>query len=385
MKSIKRPRQVFLSFLVLPFCAYAGTAMLSDFKLTQASSHCTEAVFTLNKPTAYHVLHLHSPERIAIDFSDTRNMSKKPDWQRLNSVINNIRFGQPTPHVLRIVFDVNTDVSPQTSTFMQAHSQEERIFLNLCTKSFVPTPPRVANSVPVMQANTFSKTHPMVVVIDAGHGGKDPGAIGIGGVQEKNVVLAIAKQLYENINAKPGMRAVLTRKGDYYLELRQRLAIARENQADIFIAVHADAFQNGYSHGASVYAVSLRGASSEAARWLAEKENYSELAGVSLNDKNDMLRGVLLDLSQTATMSASGLLGDEILQNLSTFSKLHYRHVERAAFVVLKSPDIPSVLIETGFISNRDDEKNLNKTGYQQKLADAISSGIVDYFARNVS
>jgi N-acetylmuramoyl-L-alanine amidase len=223
-------------------------------------------------------------------------------------------------------------------------------------------------------------TRKVVVVIDPGHGGKDPGASGPRGSKEKNVVLAISQDLYTDINATAGMRAVMTRDGDYYLTLRQRLQKARDADADIFIAVHADAYQNAQSRGASVYALSLKGASSEAARWLAAKENYSELGGVDLSDKNDMLRSVLIDLSQTATISASLKLGDDILAQMGLFTALHHVAVEQARFVVLKSPDIPSVLVETGFLSNNTEELKLRDAQYQQKVAKAILKGVIAYF-----
>lgn len=222
----------------------------------------------------------------------------------------------------------------------------------------------------------------MVIAIDAGHGGKDTGAIGPGHLQEKRVVLSIARRLYRLVNAEPGMRAVMTRNGDYYVGLRERLNIARKAKADLFIAIHADAYRNPRSHGASVYALSERGASSEAARWLAEKENYSELGGVNLAGKDNLLRSVLIDLSQTATTQASVRLGEDIIQHLGHFATLHHSHVELAPFVVLKSPDIPSILIETGFISNPREAKRLREPQYQQKLAHAIKLGVRRYFMK---
>lgn len=228
-----------------------------------------------------------------------------------------------------------------------------------------------------------SKTRDIVIVIDPGHGGKDPGASGTSGTHEKNVVLAISQRLAELINKQPGMHAVLTRQGDYFVTLRGRLNLARKDKADMFMAIHADAFPNNDATGASVFALSASGASSEAARWLAEKENYSELGGVSLGDKSDLLRSVLLDLSQTATISLSLQLGSSCLQELNRITNLHHAGVEQARFVVLKSPDIPSVLVETGFITNVSEEKRLNDVHYQQQLAVALSEGIRRYFMQN--
>lgn len=225
------------------------------------------------------------------------------------------------------------------------------------------------------------KQRDIVVVIDPGHGGKDPGATGNHGVREKDVVFCVARYLQAEINKTRGFKAVLTRKGDYFLSLRQRLDIAHRYNADMFIAIHADAFKagSGHSHGASVFALSQRGATSEAARWLADRENESEL-GQAMSDKSSVLRSVLIDLAQTATIGASLEIGNAILNQLEYFSHLHSSRVEQAAFVVLKSPDIPSLLVETGFLSDPHEEAKLRDPGYQKKLANALSNGIEDYF-----
>lgn len=223
----------------------------------------------------------------------------------------------------------------------------------------------------------------VLVVIDAGHGGKDPGATGPRRNLEKHVTLNIAMKLKQLIDRQPGMRAVMTRKGDYYVGLRERLNIARKANADMFVSIHADAFNNRNSNGASVYALSQTGATSEAARWLAEKENYSELGGVDLSgldDKNGLIRTVLLDLSQTATINAGIQIGDKVLYHLNQMTTLHHNKVEQARFMVLKSPDIPSVLVETGFISNPREEFNLTSPAYQTRLSRAIFEGVKRYF-----
>lgn len=219
-----------------------------------------------------------------------------------------------------------------------------------------------------------------VIVIDPGHGGKDPGASGSGGIDEKNVVLAIAKDLDVDLKKEPHITPELTRHGDYFVTLRGRLRLARKGRADLFMAIHADAYSDNYAHGASVFALSEQGASSEAARWLAQKENYSELGGVDLADKSYELRSVLIDLSQTASISESLQYGWSIVNALrQNHMTLHRGTVEQAPFVVLKSPDIPSLLIETGFISNQQEELNLNNPDYQQKLAEALAEGVVSY------
>lgn len=220
------------------------------------------------------------------------------------------------------------------------------------------------------------------IVIDAGHGGKDTGALGQQGTAEKNIVLSIAKRLALQINKQPNMKAILTRSGDYFVPLRYRLQLARKDSADLFIAIHADAFFNNHAEGASVYALSQRGATSEAGRWLAKQENYSELDGVELNtlqDHSRLLRYVLIDLAQTTTIRDSLRLGNKVLDALDTISELHHTHVEQAPFVVLKSPDIPSILVEVGFISNPREEKRLQDVRYQEKIVYALQRGVLAY------
>jgi N-acetylmuramoyl-L-alanine amidase len=222
----------------------------------------------------------------------------------------------------------------------------------------------------------------LVVAIDAGHGGKDPGALGPSGVREKNVTLAMAKELARQINADPGMRAVLIRDGDMFVPLKQRYMKARAAQADLFISIHADAALNDSASGASVFVLSTRGASSQAARWLADKENAADLVGgVSLDHKDPHLAAVLLDLSQSATMRASDDIASEVLGALKSVGKAHKPAIERANFVVLRSPDVPSMLVETGFITNPGEERKLNDPAYRSRLAAAIASGVRKYFA----
>jgi len=231
------------------------------------------------------------------------------------------------------------------------------------------------------------KKRKFIVVIDAGHGGKDPGATGPSGTHEKNITLAIAKDLQTLVNNQPGMKAVLTRKGDYYVGLRQRLMIARKAKGDVFIAIHADAYNEPDASGASVFALSLHGSSSEAALWLAQKENYSELSGIDLNgiqDQDTQVRSVLIDLSQTATIAGSLQLGRAVIQQLQKLTELHHGAVEQAPFMVLKSPDIPSILVETGFLTNPKEENRLKTDAYQEKIAKAILNGINEYYGQNV-
>jgi N-acetylmuramoyl-L-alanine amidase len=224
----------------------------------------------------------------------------------------------------------------------------------------------------------------IVVVIDAGHGGEDPGAIGPGGVREKDVVLAIARKLKDKIDARKGYRAELTRTGDYYISLRGRTDKARKRNADLFVSIHADAFKDPRARGASVWVLSGRGASSEMGRWLAQRENSADLIGgvgsLSLGDKDDVLASVLLDMSMNASRKDSHQVASRIHGNMDRFARMHKKYVEQAGFVVLKSPDIPSILVETGFISNPEEARKLRTASYQNQMADAIYRGIVDHF-----
>ncbi|MDX2220966.1 MAG: N-acetylmuramoyl-L-alanine amidase [Burkholderiales bacterium] len=224
----------------------------------------------------------------------------------------------------------------------------------------------------------------ITVVVDAGHGGEDPGARGRKGTKEKHITLTIAKRVKALIDAEPGMRAVLTRDGDYFIALHERVNKARKVQADIFVSIHADAFMQPHANGSSVFALSERGATSVAARWLAQRENEADLiGGVNLDVKDPYLAKTLLDLSQTATINDSLKLGKAVLGEMGEINRLHKPHVEQAGFAVLKAPDIPSILVETAFISNPEEEKKLNDPKYQDKMAEAIVSGIKAYFAKN--
>ncbi|KTC73742.1 N-acetylmuramoyl-L-alanine amidase [Legionella birminghamensis] len=342
--------------------------------------------FSLDTAIAHKVFTLTNPDRVVVDFEST-DLVFNLNQLKGNKLIKRVRSGRPNPQTLRLVFEVTDVVMLRTSPW--ASSKAKHAFtLDLSTgngpvavvkpsKSNASTPPAPVRQLPGRSLRD------VVIVLDPGHGGKDPGAKGPHHNWEKNVTLAIASKLKHIIDRQPGMRAVLTRNGDYYVGLRERLNIARKYNGDVFISIHADAFINQQSNGASVFALSQRGATSEAARWLAEKENYSELGGVNLADLDDqsgLVRTVLIDLSQTATVGASLHMGERVLRNLDTITRLHNRRVEQARFMVLKSPDIPSILIETGFISNPQEESNLTNAAYQARLTQAIFQGIKGYF-----
>lgn len=304
---------------------------------------------------------LTNPHRFVIDL---QNVSKHKNFnlKKDSALIDKIRLGNKKNHTLRVVFEFKT---PFQFTLLK---NSQGILVTFNNKNHV----------------ALKHLRNVMVVLDPGHGGKDPGAIGPKGHKEKDVVLQIAKHLQRQINKEPGMQAILTREKDVYVSLRKRLEIARKNNADIFVSIHADAaYLNRDSTGASIFALSKRGATSEAARWLAAKENHSELGGVNfdnLQDDDVLVRRVLIDLSQTATNSFSVELGSKVLNALNKLTNLHHPDVEQARFVVLKSPDIPSILIETGFISNKIEEKNLTSKSYQLKLSKSITQGIKNYF-----
>lgn len=261
--------------------------------------------------------------------------------------------------------------------------------LNKAAESPVKEPQPLATkkiaASPIHPTKVAKRDKGIIVAVDAGHGGDDPGAHGQNGTEEKKVTLSIARKLADLINQQPGMKAVMVRKGDYYVDLRKRMQIARAAKADLFISIHADAFQNSTVKGASVFTLSNKGATSEAARWLADSENASDLVGgVSLNDKEDVLASVLLDLSQTATQDASVNVATKVLRNFERIGELHYASVQKAGFLVLKSPDVPSILVETAFISNPSEELKLVNTAHQSKIAQAIFNGVRSYFSKDI-
>ncbi|MCX7115071.1 MAG: N-acetylmuramoyl-L-alanine amidase [Gammaproteobacteria bacterium] len=377
-------KQVFWCVLWLLSCCVSQAATLQAVEVRQAAGK-TSLFFSLSEPVKHRVFTLVNPQRVVVDFDRTRLSMRLQDIHVDPRFIKRVRSGQPTPGTLRLVFEVTHRMTPYMNRWSK-NRLNQGVRLDLAAKGEgVPAPvllPVKGRPIAVKHAPSRA-LRTVIVVLDPGHGGKDPGAHGPRGTKEKDVVFHIAERLKTLIDRQPGMKAVLTRRGDYYLGLRERLTIARRDNADIFVSIHADAFQNPHSTGASIYALSQSGATSEAARWLAEKENNSELGGVNLSeldDKNGLVRTVLIDLSQTATVGASVHMGERLLRELDTMTNLHHSHVEQARFAVLKSPDIPSVLIETGFISNVREEANLRSIAYQQRLTQAIFKGIKGYF-----
>lgn len=353
------------------------------------SSESQQSVFTLNlsEKTPYHAFVLNHPHRLVLDMDRTHLSTSIRSTRYADSPVSRIRWSEDARR-LRMVFDIPESIKVRVRTLDFAAAGKPAIRINFIQKgassSEAPLDAKTSIAPPKALISSDSRQEyrrKVVVVIDPGHGGKDPGAIGRDGTREKNVVLAISRKLYQLINSEPGFTAKLTRTGDYYITLRQRLAIARQYHADMFIAIHADKWKNTTAKGASIFALSTRGATGEAARWLASRENKSELmGGATLSDKNQTLKSVLINLSQTAAITSSLQIGDALMDALKLITPLHVHHIEQAAFVVLKSPDIPSLLVETGFLSNPREEQQLQSSAYQMRMAAAINRGLIHYY-----
>jgi len=409
------PHWLLLCFL-LALCAgrvaAAGNPVqVSDVRLWSGPEG-TRLVLDLSAPARHEVFSVEHPDRVVIDLQNARLAMRKPlpDGQ---GPVRAVRSGPQAGGALRIVLDL--DAAQPVKSFLVAPDGEagHRLVVELppigtaatavpaaagaaATSAPPPAPtgPQVlaassatlsreaaAVTNPVKSLAATAKGRDLVIAVDAGHGGQDPGALGRAGTREKDVTLAIARRLAAAINAEEGMRAVLIRDGDYFITLRSRIRKARESGADLFLSVHADSVLDRSVSGSSVYVLSLRGASDEASRWLAERENAADLmGGVSLDDKNDVLASVLLDVTQKESVSNSVEAADSVLASLRRVGPVHGPRVRHAGFVVLKSPDIPSMLVETAFISNAADERRLRDGEFQQRVAEAIHAGVRDYF-----
>ena len=337
----------------------------------------TRVVLDLDQTVDYTVFSLDDPNRLVVDIDRTR-MGVEPELDAEHSgVVRKVRHGIRDGEDLRVVFDLSDAARAKSFLLEPTGSYGHRLVLDLFPKnarSASERVRRVARSLP-------EDNRDMIVAIDAGHGGEDPGAIGPSGMYEKNIVLALARELERQVERAPGMTPVMIRTGDYYVALNERFQRAREARADLFVSVHADAFRDFRVRGSSVYVLSRSGASSQAARLLAQSENQADLiGGVDLEQSDDMLRSVLLDLSQNASMEYSQTAASRILEELETVGRNHREQVESANFVVLRSPDVPSVLVEVGFISNPKDEANLGSRQHRSRLAEAIRHGIERHF-----
>lgn len=387
------PRQAALNkFYIGIFCLLLPTMIFAaatkpvylvalHAKPSESASHFT---FIMTHQTTGRIAIFENPDRVVVELKNAHAEFDIEDLALNNANVSAIESEALPNHNLRFIFFTKMKVSAKAR-----FSANHKLTLDIISMSKAKTIHQIISTVhtAIMRSSTMqTQTKKIItIVIDAGHGGSDPGARGAHGYLEKNIVLQIAKRLAFKLNQTANIRVTLTRSRDHYVPLRERLTLARKSKADLFIAIHADGYFNQEAHGASVYALSAHGATSEAAHWLAKQDNYSELGGVELNalkDKSPILRKVLIDLAQTATIKASLTLGNDILQSLDDVAKLHHKFVEQAPFLVLKSPDIPSILIETGFISNPEEERELSNPYYQNKIARALSQGILQYIKK---
>lgn len=383
-------------------CNQVGAQVLIKNVELNTSNDSPSLLLTLSGPVDHRVFLLSNPNRAVIDLSNAKLVVPLPAIGEATDTIRQLRGGIRHGVDLRIVIDLAAPVRPRATLTSLDGRDGYRLAIDLASmnsqhaaKEKAPALMQdaqmpAAQDLPAPQVAPVNvareKRRKFIVAIDAGHGGNDPGAVGRGGTHEKDVTLAVARQLAEQVNDTPGMRAVLIRDGDYFLGLRERIQKARVHHADLFISIHADSYLDKAASGSSVYVLSQRGASSEAARWLAARENAADLiGGVSLDDKDQVLASVLLDLSQTATIGASLDLGGRVLGQLRQLGPLHKQDVQQAGFLVLKSPDIPSILVETAFISNPREEKRLKDPGYRHQLAGAILAGVNQYMALRAS
>jgi len=388
-----------------------------------STEYSTRVIFNLSQLASVHTFILENPNRLVFDFDHATLTFNVNKLRLIPPPVKNIRSGYPVSGRLRIVLDMNvpftfkklplihspqmvfdiytkkSEKSAELATFSDV--QKVKFLSSFTSRQKSPSevrstsdvrnmssPASVLTTTSTLTSKSNIKIKPFIVVIDAGHGGKDTGAIGVYKTKEKDVVLSIATQLTDLINQQPHMRAVMTRKGDYFVTLADRLVLTRKGEADLFIAIHADSYFNNRASGASVFALSSHGATTVAARWLSDIDNHSELGGVELNQLNDksyLLRSVLIDLAQTETVHDSVRLGNSILDALEKITRLHSSRVEQAPFMVLKSPDIPSVLVETGFLSNGTEELRLRDKSYQHKIVLALFKGICFYKEKYVS
>jgi len=361
----------------VPFVAKAAAATnVKDIRLSSHDGYL-RLVFDLDKSVDHSVFTLNKPERIVLDLKNTRMVHGMVDRVGANSMIRRIRSGVQNNDDLRVVFDLQHEVKPRSFILGPSAKSGHRLVLDLHTEK--------ANAAVTKKTEpTKKQLRDVIIAIDAGHGGRDPGATGKKGTKEKTVTLQMAQRLQKKINQQKGMKAVLTRKNDRYMRLRDRIHKARDYHADMMISLHADSFPDPRARGSSVYALSVDGATSETAKLLAEKENAADMlfGDVNLAVEDEMVKEVLFDLSLTGNIQSSLDIGDEILQQIKHVNRVHKKQVQQAGFAVLKAPNIPSVLLEAAFISNPREEKNLKSSAHQKKVANAVSKGVANYFAR---
>ena len=370
----------------------AWAAKVENIRIWPAPDN-TRLVFDISAPVSFNVITLANPDRLVIDINDSILSTSLAKLNFSNSPVRAVRSSQRSDNKLRLVLDLAYKASHKVFTLTPNASYGNRLVVDLSnykqpTTTGAVVKPAQPQATTLSSLNLLNSQRDIIIAIDAGHGGEDPGALGpkYNGrkLQEKQVVLGIAKELQALIKKEPGFEALLTRSGDYYVGLRDRTKKARNANADLFISIHADAFKNSKAKGASVWTLSSRGATSEMGRWLAQKEKESEfiggVGGISLEDKEDDVAMTLLDLFMTSSKNIGKGVAAEVLTNIGKIAKLHKKYVEQAGFMVLKSPDVPSILVETGFISNPGEASKLRTKTYQRKMANAIFKGLKSYF-----
>lgn len=370
---MKRWINLGLVLILLPATVWAQA--LVESVRTFSESEQTRVVFDLSAPVAFEMFTLQSPDRVVVDLADVRLASTMSEQMPGVGPITRIRSAARDDGV-RVVLDLGAEASAKGFSVGPSGNRGHRFVLDLAHQSSV-TATAAAAGLAASPPAPANRRNEFVVAIDAGHGGKDPGAIGPGGTMEKDVVLAVAKRLADRVNAVDGLRAVLIRDGDYFIALRERTRRARDANADLFISLHADAFEDRRVRGSSVFILSRTGASSEMARMLARRENAADrIGGVSLHDKDEQVASVLVDLSRAHTIEESMEVAQVIRGELARVGDVHGRNVEQAGFAVLKSLDMPSVLVELAFISNPEEERRLRSAAYQDQLALGLLQGI---------
>lgn len=380
----------------LLLCCALSSGLTQAAQLTASrlwpSPDYTRITLEAAQPVAFKYFALANPERLVIDLDGVEAGAALDALAGQLSVddpyISAIRVGVNRPGVIRLVLDLKAAVKPSLFQLQPMGPYGHRLVVDLYPAQTghpaASASPAAAEPSRPARPGAPQYARLITVAIDAGHGGEDPGAIGSSGSREKDITLALAKKLKQKIDAQENMRAVLTRDGDYFVPLSNRVVKARDVKADLFLSIHADAFIKPHARGSSVFALSENGATSVAARWLAKKENDADLVGgVNVDVKDPFLKRTLIDLSQTATINDSLKLGHAVLQEIGGINTLHKAHVEQAGFAVLKAPDIPSILIETAFITNPEEERRLNDPDYQDKLVNAIVGGIKAYFDKH--
>jgi N-acetylmuramoyl-L-alanine amidase len=368
-------RRPLLAFLTLLPAALAQAATVENIRIWSENGR-TRVVLDLSGPAQHSIFTLRGPDRLVVDLKDSRLSGTLRNPPRGGGSIRAIRTGVRANGQLRVVLDLNQAVRSRSFTAGPNDQYGDRLVIDLHQQGNLRAVKRASDE--------YVRGRDIVIAVDPGHGGHDPGAVGRARTREKDVALAVGRLLASRIDAELGMKAILVRKSDTFIPHRERMEIARKNRADLFVSIHADAVDDPRARGASVYVLSLKGASDEAAKRLAQRENASDLVGgVSLKDKDAVLASVLLDLSQNAALSAGLDIGAEVISELAKLGKMHRNTVQQAGFLVLKSPDVPSILIETAYISNPHEEKKLNNGSHQRKLANAILVGIRNYFYEN--